>query len=821
MRLSVAGRAPGLRVGRGIGTMSIHASIPFISFLAYCSILGLNLLFSRNKSRNHFALFLMCGIAWSLSSFLLRIQFMPDQAMLWGRVLMLSIPALAIAYYRFVLAFLNHRPNWQVYLGYATLGAFVIAAALGHIPRSVTFSESEPGLFTLDRGPLLYPLALVAVTYVLMAITALIRRRRMLVSSLERNRISYLMMGITSVTLFGLTNMSNSLSILSIDHLGNVANSCLIGYAIMRHKLLEVSIVIRRGLAYSVSTLPLTALYFFSFFLLQSLFRDWQTGNQLLALGVTAIIAAVLHRPVASNVNRIIDRLFMGKSYDYRQRLASFSADMGHVLDLEELAQSLLQLTTKAVGATQACLMLPSRAGFAVQFGCTSTPGEPVSFVKLDRQNPIIAWMERERRPLMRDSIETLAEFQSLTEHELRDLDAVGCELLSPVMKDGKLVGLLLLGEKESKRSYTSEDLDLLMILGRDVAVMVDNARRHAAVTVEANTDELTALFNHRVFHDRLEQEINRSSRFGLSFSLLMIDIDLFKTYNDAYGHLAGDGVLRKVAECISISRRRTDLAFRYGGEEFAVILPEANAREAFKVAERLRRTVESKMESFGILLTISVGVASWPRDAVMATEMIKAADAALYYAKQTGRNCTQLASQVPTSGFGQVSWADGQASTLNLVYALAATVDAKDHYTYGHSKKVSKYAGLIGEAMGLSQTRVAALRNSGLLHDIGKIGVADAVLRKPGRLDKEEWQQIRYPPRACGYDHAARGPTRRLPACHSPPSRARGREWIPGGIAGRGHPFGGPYPLGSGCLRRYDFCPPIPGSPAPGGGLG
>ncbi len=672
---------------------------------------------------------------------------MPDQAMLWGRVLALSILALTIAYYRFVLAFLNYRPNLRVYFGYAVLGAFVVAAALGHIPRSVTLPDTDDGLFVLDRGPLLYPLAVIAVAYVVMAIMALIRRRRALTSSLERNRISYLMVGMAALTLFALTNMSDSLSVYSIDHLGNVLNSCLIGYAIMRHKLLEVSIVIRRGLAYSMSTLPLTALYFFSLFMVQKLFQDWQTGNQILALSVTAIIAAVLHRPVTNNVNKIVDRLFMGKSYDYRQRLATFSTDMGHVLDLEELAQSLLQLTTKAVGASQAGLMLPSRGGYAVQFGCNSQPGEPISFLKLDRDNPLIAWLERERRPLTRDSADVSAELQSLWEDESRALDAMGCELLCPVMSGGQLVGLLVLGKKEDGGTYSSEDLGLLMSLGRDVAVLVENAQRHAAVKVEANTDDLTTLFNHRVFHDRLEQEISRSSRFGLNFSLLMIDIDLFRTYNDAYGHLAGDTVLRKIAECINISKRHTDLAFRYGGEEFTVILPEANAREAYKVAERIRRTVEAKMENFGILLTISIGVASWPQDAVMAAEMIKAADAALFYAKQMGRNCTQLAAQILTSDLSRVGWVDGRPSTLSLVYALAATVDAKDHYTYGHSKKVSKYAGLIGEIMGLSQSRVASLRNSGLLHDIGKIGVADAVLRKPGRLDKEEWQQIRTHP--------------------------------------------------------------------------
>ena len=133
------------------------------------------------------------------------------------------------------------------------------------------------------------------------------------------------------------------------------------------------------------------------------------------------------------------------------------------------------------------------------------------------------------------------------------------------------------------------------------------------------------------------------------------MDIDLFKAYNDIYGHLAGDKVLRKIGELIKSSVRNLDMAFRYGGEEFTVLLPEARLDDAHKVAERIRETIESSTTSKAMPLTVSLGVASWPADGVTREEIIGCADAALYRAKQVGRNRTCLSSYMMKPGTPQM----------------------------------------------------------------------------------------------------------------------------------------------------------------------
>lgn len=154
--------------------------------------------------------------------------------------------------------------------------------------------------------------------------------------------------------------------------------------------------------------------------------------------------------------------------------------------------------------------------------------------------------------------------------------------------------------------------------------------------------DGLTGVYLRRYFMDRLSEEINRSSRLTLNFSIAMIDIDHFKRCNDKYGHLSGDAVLRGISERLKFSVREVDMVARYGGEEFSILLPETSKELALVVAERLRDAIESnkvKVNSEELAITISAGVATYPEDGIDAESLIEKADTALYKAKTKGRN--------------------------------------------------------------------------------------------------------------------------------------------------------------------------------------
>jgi diguanylate cyclase (GGDEF)-like protein len=198
-------------------------------------------------------------------------------------------------------------------------------------------------------------------------------------------------------------------------------------------------------------------------------------------------------------------------------------------------------------------------------------------------------------------------------------------------------------------KEFTAQERDLFAYLAGQATLSIENVDLHETVQQQAVTDELTGLFNVRQFHSRLAGEIERAERFSTPLSLVMLDIDKFKSVNDTYGHQQGDRVLVEVARVLRRMSRDVDLPARYGGEELAVVLPQTDLAGAEQQAERMRAGIEAmqiqRLDGGGLLsITASFGVASFPGEGADKTDLIAAADAALYRAKRGGRNRVERA---------------------------------------------------------------------------------------------------------------------------------------------------------------------------------
>jgi diguanylate cyclase (GGDEF)-like protein/putative nucleotidyltransferase with HDIG domain len=686
-------------------------------------------------------------MCWSLSTLLLFIDLV-GPTRLWASLLALSGISSIIAYYHFISVFVDRKNDIAVKLGYAAV-AFILVplAVLGYLPESVSIIAN--GMLDISYGKFLYLMTAIGTVFFLLSVFALVRRYRALTDPLSRNRIAYLLGGFGLLLAFSIRTSIPPLPQYPFEHIGHLGNALVISYAIMKYRLFDIRLLIRKGLVYSLISVFVTASFLLMLFGVNYFLRGWNTSANLAAIFAMALLMAWLFNPLRVAIQKIVDKMFYGESYDYRQMVLSFAQRMGSVLDLSELAEAMLRPLTKAVGASQASLLLSSDDDFTSQFADRLVEGEPVTSIKLGKDSPIINWLTREDKPFSRELIDVAPEFKELSEVARKSLDGPGIGLLFPIKSKGNLIGILALSKKQSGGTYSTDDMDLLVTVASEAGVVMENAQLYAKARERAHTDELTGLFNHRYFHERLDEEISRCSRFGDIFSLVFLDMDLFKAYNDIYGHLAGDDMLKQIGQYMKSSIRGIDMAFRYGGDEFTVILPQASLEDSCKVAERIRKRIEVEMDSKGAPLTCSLGIASWPTDGVMREEIIQAADASLYYAKQTGRNRICLASEIITSEvLSMGTKPDREPGILSTIYALAATVDAKDHYTHSHSKKVSKYATDIAEALGYSQEKIATLRAAALLHDIGKIGVSDRVLLKAGPLSDEDWEPIRAHPK-------------------------------------------------------------------------
>ena len=319
--------------------------------------------------------------------------------------------------------------------------------------------------------------------------------------------------------------------------------------------------------------------------------------------------------------------------------------------------------------------------------------------------------------------------------------------LYVPVIKEGKIRGRFwVLSRKPLK--YPRDKLDLLSSLAGLQTLAIERMNLIDVLKAKSYQDDLTGLYNRRYFHLRLSEEIARSARGGEPVSLLISDLDNFRTLNEVLGHQGGDKVLREVGKVMKFSVRACDIPTRYGGDEFAIILPEADSLTALKTSKRLLKAVQ---EAPGILdeaspfgVTMSIGLASFPEDARSIEDLISKADRAMLSAKHYPDKKIMSWKMLKGTGEEIPSRISSKDIVRELAYALAEIVDRKDGYIFEHSRLVSEQSVIFAQEMKFDQAGLKQIQMAGLLHDVGKFAVPEEILNKSTPLSKKGWEGIK-----------------------------------------------------------------------------
>jgi diguanylate cyclase (GGDEF)-like protein/putative nucleotidyltransferase with HDIG domain len=288
-------------------------------------------------------------------------------------------------------------------------------------------------------------------------------------------------------------------------------------------------------------------------------------------------------------------------------------------------------------------------------------------------------------------------------------------------------------------------ETQLLESIGLEIGVALFNAQRYGEAVEAADRDAVTGLFNHRAISRRLDEALEHADAEH-PLSVIMLDLNNFKWFNDTFGHPAGDAVLRRTAQLLTASCRQNDLCARYGGDEFVAILPAADGQAARRVAERLEERVRTegfrrRGETEPIPMSITFGIATYPFDSASRNELVALADANLYAAKATQKESGASSARRDTDG------AHFSKHTFEVLDAMITAINNNDRYTRRHSEDVTEYALLIAGEVGLSPETMRVLRVGALLHDVGKIGVAEEILKKPGELSPQEFEAMKRHP--------------------------------------------------------------------------
>ncbi len=323
--------------------------------------------------------------------------------------------------------------------------------------------------------------------------------------------------------------------------------------------------------------------------------------------------------------------------------LFEVSMDLSSILELEGLINSTLLTIIGQYSIKSAMFMMAnSRENNQLEIIESKGFNDELKDVLLHHEDTLVSYFKERPVPALLEELKQKIN----TSQSFDKLEQIGISLISPIVIKRRVAGLICFGRRLKEETYEDREIQQITILSNIISISVTNASLYKDVEQLSYTDGMTELHNYRYFELRLKEEIVRHKRTKAGLSLLILDVDFFKNFNDTHGHQAGDNVLRTLGKLLKDTARENDIVARYGGEEFAIILPTVDQEGAMVLAERIRESVErmvfegEQVQPTG-KLTVSIGEASLA-DSNNFENLIRKADLALYSAKEAGRNQVQ-----------------------------------------------------------------------------------------------------------------------------------------------------------------------------------
>ncbi len=316
-------------------------------------------------------------------------------------------------------------------------------------------------------------------------------------------------------------------------------------------------------------------------------------------------------------------------------------------LDIREVLQKIMQTIADYFRPDNWSLLLldekTNELYFEIVVGEVS---HRIKDIRIKLGEGIAGWVALHGEPLLVSDVTKeprfLQKIDRISDFETESVIAV------PMKIQNKVLGVIEIISTSEPLSLSKGDLDILATVADYAAIAMENSRNYRRVQELTITDDVTGLYNSRHLHDIIRKEIDRFERYHTPFSIIFFDLDFFKRINDSYGHLVGSSTLAKVGKVIVKNIRKVDMAARYGGDEFVVVLPQTNKSQAHHAADRLRNAINREVffteEGFNIKVTASFGVATFGEDATSKDELLRAVDEAMYRVKETSKDAVALA---------------------------------------------------------------------------------------------------------------------------------------------------------------------------------
>ena len=721
----------------------------FISITALYFYTFLMLAFmSAKKSRliKDFIEVLGSMILWTGGSLMMRLQAWPSYEM-WFHVSLAGICLVPYTFFCFIRDFCGHKEKathrtWLVLMVMMNL----YNMATGYLVKPPDISWSSAGdVFVYHmtwRASIMYGFCFLIIIHTAIIIWESRKNRALLA------KVAPLLSGIL---LLFIGNMAVPLfDGFPIDIVSGVLNAGVMFYTLYSRHLFRMALLVSRGNCYIIA-MAISALAFYNVAqTLESVIRREVPMLASFSVMMVATLTMVVTLLIYTAAKCFFDKLFIKEEVSQTERLSEYTSLVSQSLRLNEILGELVNVISETLHTKKIYICIKdSHGNYPAVF--SSSPLDDKNFL-LSEGAPLISWLKNHDSCLLLKDFRRTVEYKSMWEEEKFQMDVLKIECILPLKDGDGLAGLVLLGGKEKKGKiriggYSEEDIIFLNSIESVSSIAVRNSRLYEKAYEEARTDELTGLLNRKYFYEVLEENYEKCRRTSLA--LVIFNVDDFKLYNQLYGNQEGDKALVHIARIIQGTVGDNGYCARYNGKEFAVILPEYDIYSSQNLAENISRQIQNMnrdcTETYLKPLTVSCGICASPYGAASMNELIANADCAVYHVKRSGKNQIRVYSD---GIIGVRDTDEGLAKKHKsmyleyapTIYALTAAIDAKDHYTFQHSKNVAYYAQAMGQALRTSEEYSEILKESALLHDIGKIGIPENILNKTGKLTDEEY---------------------------------------------------------------------------------
>lgn len=721
--------------------MTGYSWIPVVALLSYLFLFLTFATTKPNKEIRSFMSLLVIMILWSGGSFAMRIQ-LASAVYLWHHVSLLGMFLLMSGYYHFILSFLEEKHIRGAYLWTVFHGAlFVLNYFTGiFIPTPIVIETGAAPQFIYEYTWCIYVLLACILPCMLRMVQVIVRHGKG--NSIADQQLKPIIYGLAIMVIGHVAATLPVFHGIPIDIMSGPVNIVFIFYSLYKKRLFKISVLFSKS-NYLFLSLVLSAIIVYRSvpFLSKHFTSVWGFDSVLSTVTISAIGIIVI-LIIYKLISLIFNRIFIHTETVQQKRLTKYQNEIHHLLNITDILNNLTETIHEITHIDRIFIFVVQRSGnYRIEF-TTNLLDEKNFYLEAD--HPLLTHFKSNPKNISLREFNRTMDSRSLWESEKQTLRTLNAEHFFPIVHEGSIIAILVLPFKKDSSPYNQNDISFVQNLCSLSAAPLYDANLYEYSNYNAKRDKLTGLVNRNYFFELLDKEFEKYKDTSLSLSV--ISIDNFKMYNQLYGVAEGDVALQRVAGIISSSLNETSTAARIGGKEFAVILPGYDIHSAKLLTENIASEIgqiNKRQSGKGLSqLTVSAGICAAPYMASNAKELFQNVETAVYTVKRSGKNAVQVySSEIYYQQTPQYKHSSGYSENANTIFALTSAIDAKDHYTFQHCQNVAYYATELAKAAGMDQDIIDIVKESALLHDIGKIGIEESILNKPGKLTQDEYE--------------------------------------------------------------------------------